>query len=597
MHIQQLNKRCLLILCLLVFSLFISTDFDSLSVEEYQLDNFKISIPINLPKISTNVEQIVIDSDEDFITMEFPGNGTIDDPYVIDSYIVRPSLNESSEFYITNVTKHFIIQNCETEYIDGIILEGLNSGSATLRNNNVMRINLFYPAMIRKCFSIIDCSNVILANNTCDSNVNGIIVTNSQNITIANNTILNGINEPASDRRYCGLWVSETTNCSIYNNHFEEGGIYLDTSEDKIDSIHFANNTIRRWDLIESKYVETEILVLKNEFNVSVDVTDFGQVLIIKSTNITVSNFRFNNSFVGLSTFFSQNCHINNGLSYECQIGFLDYYSYSTDYQNLSCNKNVLGVKLIYSDSCKIDGLTSTESSFYEGISIDVNTRNTIVQNSNCSYNSWSTGILDSGLNSTFKDNFIEYNYIGIYLWSSRNSTLIGNGVNHNKNYGIYSSGTSNSLLFENSVSFNKNFGMYFTYSESGIISTNLIFGTEGYGVYLSSSTENFLVYRNSFINNEPAIGTSQAFDNGKNNYWYNPEVQIGNFWSDRGSKKTYSIDGDADNYDLYPLQDPIYYPDESYSWKISFPFFLGVLVFLVYGQIRVQEKIRKLKS
>ena len=74
-----------------------------------------------------------------------------------------------------------------------------------------------------------------------------------------------------------------------------------------------------------------------------------------------------------------------------------------------------------------------------------------------------------------------------------------------------------------------------------GIIRNNLILENKGYGANLKTGTKHFVVSGNSFINNEiPYLGTSQAEDSGTNNYWYNPETNIGNYWLDKGNKKKY---------------------------------------------------------
>ena len=240
----QIKKTVKTLSILSVFLVLFTFNPATINGEEFQPTFTETSKLETLPKTYTYIEDLLIDSDDDFITLGCPGNGTESNPYLIDSYVVSPGLNESSIFYITNVTKYFIIQNCKTENAGGIILKGLNSASAILRYNQIMRINLYYPAILRTCISIIDCSNIIVSNNTCDSNVNGIVVSESRNITVMNNTILNGINEPSSDRRYCGLSISDSHNCSIYSNNFEEGGIYLDVSEEEIDSLTFYNNSL-----------------------------------------------------------------------------------------------------------------------------------------------------------------------------------------------------------------------------------------------------------------------------------------------------------------------------------------------------------------
>ncbi len=588
------NKKTVKALSILsVFLLLLIFNSISFKGEEYQEIITKTSELETLPKLYTNIEEIFIDSDEDFITLGCPGNGTESSPFLIDSYIVSPGLNETSIFYISNVTKHFIIQNCQTENVGGIILEGLNSATAILRYNQIMRINLYYPAIIRTCISIIDCSNVIVSNNTCDSNVNGIIISDSRNVTVVNNTILNGINQPSSDRRYCGLTVSDSHNCSIYNNHFEEGGIFLDVSKEEISSLTIQDNSILRWDGGKHISTKTSILALKNASDQIIDASIFGQIIIIKCENILLRNMRFNNSFVGFSAFFSNNCRIENGFSTFCQIGFLDYHSKNTEFYNITSLSNVRGVQLSSSEYCSIDELTATKCSSYEGLYIDENTKHAIVKNSNCSYNSLSTGIQDSGLNTSLVNNHMEHNYIGISLWSSENTTIIKNEINHNRNQGIYISGSANSLVYENTIAFNRNYGIYVTNSIQGTISTNLVYETEGYAIFLSSSTQYFLIYRNTFINNEPVIGLSQAFDSGFHNYWYQADVKIGNYWSG-SSKKIYEIDGDANNQDLYPIKDPVIYPPDSFSWKTSFP---NLLVFLIISILGFQTLRRKKKE
>lgn len=589
----QIKKTVKTLSILSVFLVLFTFNPATINGEEFKPTFTETSKLETLPKTYTYIEDLLIDSDDDFITLGCPGNGTESNPYLIDSYVVSPGLNESSIFYITNVTKYFIIQNCKTENAGGIILKGLNSASAILRYNQIMRINLYYPAILRTCISIIDCSNIIVSNNTCDSNVNGIVVSESRNITVMNNTILNGINEPSSDRRYCGLSISDSHNCSIYSNNFEEGGIYLDVSEEEIDSLTFYNNSLLRCDNRAIIPTKTSILVIKNATDQIIDGSIFGQIIIIKCENILLRNMRFNNSFVGLSVFFSNNCRIENGFSTLCQIGFLDYHSKNTEFHNITSLSNVRGVQLSSSEYCSIDELTATKCSSYEGLYIDENTKHTIIQNSNCSYNSLSTGIQNLGLNTSLVNNHVEHNYIGISLWSSENSTIMKNEINHNRNQGIYISGTTNSLVYENTIAFNRNYGIYVTNSIQGTISTNLVFGTEGYAVFLSSSTQYFLIYRNTFIDNEPIIGSSQAFDSGFHNYWYQPDVKIGNYWSNKGSKKTYAIDGDANNQDLHPLKDPVIYPPDSFSWKTSFPNFLVFLLISILGFQTLRKRKR----
>ena len=67
------------------------------------------------------------------------------------------------------------------------------------------------------------------------------------------------------------------------------------------------------------------------------------------------------------------------------------------------------------------------------------------------------------------------------------------------------------------------------------------------------SSLDELLLHHNSFIDNN-LIGTSQAYDRGANNLWYDAKKKKGNYWSDWNKTGSYSIDGSADSFDLYPL-------------------------------------------
>ncbi|MHA2028120.1 MAG: right-handed parallel beta-helix repeat-containing protein, partial [Candidatus Kariarchaeaceae archaeon] len=103
---------------------------------------------------------ISITSDEDFVTLGFPGSGTKNDPYLIEGYeITGSSLNLIS---IRGTTSYFIIRNC--------LLDGLNSTNDGITLSNV--------------------ENGIIENNTIfDMNDNGIIVSNSNDNHIFGNHI------------------------------------------------------------------------------------------------------------------------------------------------------------------------------------------------------------------------------------------------------------------------------------------------------------------------------------------------------------------------------------------------------------------------
>jgi hypothetical protein len=65
-------------------------------------------------------------------------------------------------------------------------------------------------------------------------------------------------------------------------------------------------------------------------------------------------------------------------------------------------------------------------------------------------------------------------------------------------------------------------------------------------------------------MNNNP-FGTSQGYDAGRENLWFDEEYKVGNHWSDFEGRGKYSIDGSAESVDKYPLNEMLeratYYP------------------------------------
>ncbi len=79
---------------------------------------------------------ILIESDMDFVSYEFPGNGTQNNPYIIEYYKIGASGSSSIGISISNTNSFFIIKNCivYTGYI-GILLRDVSGGTSWIINN------------------------------------------------------------------------------------------------------------------------------------------------------------------------------------------------------------------------------------------------------------------------------------------------------------------------------------------------------------------------------------------------------------------------------------------------------------------------------
>ena len=186
-------------------------------------------------------------------------------------------------------------------------------------------------------------------------------------------------------------------------------------------------------------------------------------------------------------------------------------------------------------DPYVIEAYSITTSNDF-GIYISSTTKYFIVYN--CYVDAWDYGI------------YIEYVADGT-------ATIINNACNNNHYYGISLYSSSSSAVIYNTCNNNIIYGIYLEDSDFCVVTYNLLRENEDYGVYFWYGSDNNLIHHNTFVDNNLG-GTSQAYDRGTNNFWYDSTTQEGNFWSDWSGTDSYSIDGPANSIDLYPLGEPL---------------------------------------
>ena len=191
------------------------------------------------------------------------------------------------------------------------------------------------------------------------------------------------------------------------------------------------------------------------------------------------------------------------------------------------------------------------------------NCSNGIISNQNVS--NTSLGIyLQWCENMTLSNNFSNNNrYHGISLFFSPQTTLNNNTCNNNKWGSIYLVSSHNATFTENICKNNENgiflegsygraWQMFGGSSHNCTLTYNLLQENKYYGLDLGMS-ENTTIHHNAFIDNYIG-GTSQAFDYGANNTWFDESTLEGNYWSDYSGIGNYSIDGVINSTDPYPL-------------------------------------------
>ena len=136
-----------------------------------------------------NYGEIVIAKDKDFEKRyDFPGAGTLSDPYRIENRIINTDLDFG--ILITSTTKYFIIQNCTiTGSAGGIYIHSIARDTCLIRNNtiNVLPEGIGIQVELGP-HSIVE-NNIITAENT--SSLIGIYVFSSEDSYIAENSIAN----------------------------------------------------------------------------------------------------------------------------------------------------------------------------------------------------------------------------------------------------------------------------------------------------------------------------------------------------------------------------------------------------------------------
>ncbi len=204
------------------------------------------------------------------------------------------------------------------------------------------------------------------------------------------------------------------------------------------------------------------------------------------------------------------------------------------------------------------------------------------VINNTCSNNYRGIYLWDSDSSTIGNNTCSNNNKWGILLKSSGSSTVVNNTCSNNGYDGIWLYSSSSSTVANNTCSNNNGQGITFEDSAFCVVTYNLLQENEYYGIYLGYGSDNNLFHHNTFVDNY--LGeTSQAFDYGTNNFWYDTATLEGNYWSDWSGTGHYSINGPVNSVDLYPLDEPAEHTTTEHTTDenpLSFTFVLLMLVF-----------------
>jgi parallel beta-helix repeat protein len=422
--------------------------------------------------LQENHSAIEISSDVELANISTSGNGSPNNPYIIENWTIQTS--EGHAIHIQDTSAYFVIRNCwvETDYNgNGIYIANVSKGTFLLENNSCVNnwngISIYY------------CESSKVINNSCFQNYRGIKIYDAQLSLLANNTVSNNSN---------GIQLSESSNNSVirnivYNN--SEGGIILtySTNNTILENTLYRNGLIVGeiwwyWWIDLSAYYQTvvanntvngkKLIYWQNIVNTTVPL-DTGQVILINCSKVNISSLNLSYVSIALRTVFCNNLSIIN---------------------NLFSNNREISVHL--SESIDITMFNNSFLSGGRGIALD-RTHNTVLR-ANLINGTAEEGIFITGSeNNTLDNNTVTFcGGSGIFLDWSENNTLYDNTISSCVESGVYLGRVDNTSLFNNSV-LSGGRGITLDNSHSTFLRANLINGTAEVGIAVVDSENNTL--------------------------------------------------------------------------------------------------------
>jgi len=428
------------------------------------------------------------------------GGGNAGDPYIIEDLHVNTT--DKYALYFDSVTHYFEVRDSTlfgsgygiyvkspSNYFEikestmyggtyGLYIQGSSVGIAT----------------IEKCF--IEGALSIGGSNAHALNIHNNTITNGQGTTFRSR--LNFTNNIVYALGSSLMGIQDYNN-TVKNNLFYGNNSYFtnmravnSTIEDNVfynSSFYIYDDDLA--DMLSNTYSNN--VINGKPFGFLYDISDttitdeYGQIYLLNSDNVEISNVDFVNVYVGIQVFNCSNLLIE--------------------------SVTVIGYKGIVLEF--VNNLAVKDSTFY------------------C----YRTGIYISNVEDlTVQNNYYEGYSYGFEIYNFVNYKINNNTVYYSMEYGVY---------FENGV--------------EGELKYNIIIcEIEDEGsqmpIYLWD-IYNTSIYYNVFIGlgNETAY---LAYEGSCDNVtWYNPTLEIGNFWSNWNQSGAYQIEGDG-NLDLYPMID-----------------------------------------
>ncbi|MHA1219351.1 MAG: NosD domain-containing protein [Candidatus Heimdallarchaeaceae archaeon] len=388
----------LFVLMILIFSLSYTMILSSTGSSSVQTESGK--------RLSS-LTNIYINEDSDFVVYSFPGNGSKEDPYLIQNYSFNNISPNGYSILIRDTTKNFVISNNTlVANNDGIYLENITTGTAIVESNTFKNIVYYENAGVEVAYS----DGVKIENNTFERYYYGVWVHSSDETIIQDNSF------SLCNYAVLGFGIADTT---INSNSMN--------SCDRVIRISSCpNSLITNNSITQHGYYQTST----SDYTISVTRGEYSEIS---------SNYIYERIREGILCSESQYCFIYNNTIIRAEVGIkIEYYShYATVLENYCSRSIAYNLHIEESDYVTASKNNFSESAF-DGIYFNYVSKALISGND----------IISSGAN-------------GIYLRKSDEIYIGQNYIAKSKFNGIYSTNSSDLVISYNYFFDNTEYGVY----------------------------------------------------------------------------------------------------------------------------------------